>query len=625
MPVHNSDVEEIFNRVADLLEIKGENPFRVRAYRNAARAVAGLSHSAADMIAAGEDLTQLPGIGKDLAGKIEQIVKTGALPLLADLRKEVPGELSDLMKIPGLGARRVAALHDQLGVTTLDELEQAARDGRIRRLAGFGKKTEQRILDELGRRHGEETQRIKLATAEQIAGPLVDYLKRTKGVREVVVAGSFRRRRETVADLDILAACTRGSNVMDRFVEYDEVDRVIAKGDTRSTVVLRSGLQVDLRVVQQVSYGAALMYFTGSKQHNIALRTIGLRKKLKINEYGVFKGRKRVAGRTEEEVYGKIGLPYIEPELREDRGEVEAAQKGTLPNLVKLEDIRGDLHVHTNRTDGPSDQRTRAVSGGHERGHEGCSGQRLRPGGKRASGPPRSERHALQDGQRYGGQGCAVHRHAQTQRSRFHAIWRRSGAARLAGSGRCHQYQKPEGAQEASEEVEGHTRTRSMDFKKNPKLNFKEVGKLSEAEARDEIDALREGIECHDCLYYVKDRPEISDETYDKLFRRLQELGEDISRNVRTIGAVPLHLRGGRQETPSFLAVRGEVFMRKDDFQKLNRKRIVESMGGRVASSVSGETDFVVAGDRPRSKLNEASDRGVKVIDEKRFKKLVHS
>jgi len=352
MPVHNSDIEEIFNRVADLLEIKGENPFRVRAYRNAARAVAGLSHSAADMVVAGEDLTQVPGVGKDLAGKIEQIVKTGTLPLLADLKEEVPGELSDLMKISGLGAKRVAALHDQLGVTTLDELEQAAKDGRIRQLAGFGKKTEQHILDELGRRHGEETQRIKLTAAEQIAGPLVDYLKRTKGVREIVVAGSLRRRRETVADLDILATCARGSNMMDRFVEYDEVDRVIAKGDTRSTVVLRSGLQVDLRVVQQVSYGAALMYFTGSKQHNIALRTIALRKKLKINEYGVFKGRKRVAGRTEEEVYGKIGLPYIEPELREDRGEVEAAQKGTLPKLVTLEDIRGDLHVHTNRTDG---------------------------------------------------------------------------------------------------------------------------------------------------------------------------------------------------------------------------------------------------------------------------------
>ena len=352
MPVHNSDIEEIFNRVADLLEIKGENPFRVRAYRNAARAVAGLSHSAADMVAADEDLTQLPGIGKDLAGKIEQIVETGELSLLADLRKEIPGELSDLMKIPGLGARRVAALHEQLGVTTLDELEQAAKNGRVRRLAGFGKKTEQHILDELGRRHGDQTQRIKLAVAEQIAEPFVDYLKRTKGIKEIVVAGSYRRRRETVADLDILATCAKGSKVMDRFVEYDDVERVIAKGDTRSTVVLRSGFQVDLRVVQQISYGAALMYFTGSKQHNIALRTIALRKNLKINEYGVFRGRKRVAGRIEEEVYAKIGLPYIEPELREDRGEVEAAQKGTLPGLVKLEDIRGDLHVHTNRTDG---------------------------------------------------------------------------------------------------------------------------------------------------------------------------------------------------------------------------------------------------------------------------------
>jgi len=352
MPIHNSDIEEILATVANFLEIKGENPFRVRAYRNAARTIQGLSQSAAEMVRAGQDLSELPGVGKDLAGKIAEIVETGTLRLLTELQGELPAGLTDLMKVPGLGPKRVAVLYKELGVTTLDDLAQAAEQGRIQGIAGFGRKTEQHILEETAKLRRTQAKRISLVVAEQVAGPLVEYLEQTPGAHEIVVAGSFRRQKETVADLDILATCEKNTKVMDRFVNYEDVRQVVSQGGTRSTVILRSGVQVDLRVVPQASYGAALLYFTGSKEHNIAIRKIGLAKKLKINEYGAFRGKKRVAGRTEEEMYAKVGLPYIEPQLREDRGEIEAARKGELPKLLDLRDIRGDLHVHTKRTDG---------------------------------------------------------------------------------------------------------------------------------------------------------------------------------------------------------------------------------------------------------------------------------
>jgi DNA polymerase (family 10) len=253
--------------------------------------------------------------------------------------------------LPGLGPKRVRALYDQLGVRDLADLQRAATKQRIRELSGFGVKTEQRILEAL-RRHAGVERRHKLSDVEDIADSYVAHLKAIPGVKEVIVAGSYRRRKETVGDLDILVACKKGSPVITRFVEYDEVSDVISQGTTRSTVLLRSGLQVDLRVVAQVSYGAALYYFTGSKAHNIAVRTIAVKKKLKINEYGVFKGKRRVAGRTENEVFKAVGLRYIEPELRENRGEIEAAKKNRLPRLVSVSDIRGDLHAHTNATDG---------------------------------------------------------------------------------------------------------------------------------------------------------------------------------------------------------------------------------------------------------------------------------
>ncbi|MCF8084273.1 MAG: DNA polymerase/3'-5' exonuclease PolX [Deltaproteobacteria bacterium] len=351
MPVQNADVSEIFNKLADLLDIQGANPFRVRAYRNAARTVTSLPRNVADMIQENNDLSELAGIGKDLAGKIQEIVQTGTLSQLEEVEKETPSELNQLMNVGGLGPKRVKALYQELGIRNLKELKAAAESQKIRDLEGFGEKTEQQILEELQQMDGSEV-RIKLLEAEQRAEPLVDYLKKTKGLKEITVAGSFRRKKETVGDLDILVTCKKGSKIMDRFVRYEDIRKVVSQGTTRSTVILRSGLQVDVRVLPQVSYGAALHYFTGSKSHNIAVRKIGTKKGLKINEYGVFKGDERIAGKTEKEVYDQVGLPYIEPELRENRGEVEAAQKDELPSLLTLKDIRGDLHSHTKATDG---------------------------------------------------------------------------------------------------------------------------------------------------------------------------------------------------------------------------------------------------------------------------------
>ncbi len=335
MPVHNADIATIFEEIADLLEIQNENPFRIRAYRNAARQVEGMGVPVADMVAKGEDLTELPGIGDDLAAKIKEIVATGRCQALEKLRKQVAPSVTELLKIPGLGPKRVRTLYDQLKVKTIDQLAKLAKAGRIRELAGFGAKTEQTILEALAA-HITQQKRFKLAIAAQYAEPLRKFLEQAAGAQQVVLAGSYRRFKETVGDLDILVTAEEAGKVMDRFTAYDEVRKVLAKGDTRSTVILQSGLQVDLRVVDPECYGAALQYFTGSKAHNIEIRRLGQQKQLKINEYGVFKGDKRVAGKTEESVYRAVDLPWIAPELRENRGEIEAARAGKLPRLVEL-------------------------------------------------------------------------------------------------------------------------------------------------------------------------------------------------------------------------------------------------------------------------------------------------
>ena len=361
MPVHNADITAIFEEIADLLEIQGANPFRIRAYRNAARILGDLPQEARMLAERGDDLTRLPGIGADLAGKISEIVTSGRCSLLERLRKELPPAITELLKIPGLGPKRVKALYHDLDVQTVEQLHRAAQDGRIRALPGFGEKTEQNILQAV-EAHAAQNRRFKLATAAQYAEALRAFLQAVPGVLQVTVAGSFRRMRETVGDLDILVAAAPGSPVMQRFTSYDEVAEVFSAGETRASVLLKCGMQVDLRAVAQESYGAALHYFTGSKAHNIAIRRSAQQLGLKINEYGVFRGQKRIAGDSEESVFRAVGLPFIPPELREDRGEIEAARANRLPRLVELSDLKGDLHVHTNASDGHDGLRDMALA-----------------------------------------------------------------------------------------------------------------------------------------------------------------------------------------------------------------------------------------------------------------------
>ena len=343
--VENREVAELLDRLADLLEIEGANPFRVRAYRNAARTVRDLPQSLAALVAEGKDLAELPGIGRDLAQKLVGIVRTGRFPALEEARSRVPAGLAELVELPGVGPKRARALYDELGITTVEELAAALRAGRVHGRHGFGEKTEQRLLHELERRKGPE-RRAVLAEVEPVAQALVQHLRGARGVKRAVVAGSYRRRRESVRDLDVLVTATDPAAATERLLSFEDVEEVLAHGPTRSTVRLRSGMQVDLRVVGEESYGAALCYFTGSVAHSVAVRRLAQRAGLKLNEYGVFRDAERIGGRTEREVFSLLGLPYIEPELRENRGEVEAALERHLPKLLKERDVRGDLRVH---------------------------------------------------------------------------------------------------------------------------------------------------------------------------------------------------------------------------------------------------------------------------------------
>jgi DNA polymerase (family X) len=362
MPSHNADIAAIFEEIANLLEIQGANPFRIRAYRNAARTIGELSTEAYAMVGKDEDLTRFPGIGHDLSAKINEIISTGRCALLDRLRTELPPAVTELLKVPGLGPKRVRHLYHDLDVQTVEQLYSAARDGRIRVLPGFGEKTELHILQAV-ETHTDEIYRFKLAVAAQYAEALRSHLAAVPGVKQVTVAGSFRRMRETVGDLDIIVTAVPGSNVMQYFTSYDEVTEILAAGPTRASAILNCGLQVDLRVVAEESYGAALHYFTGSKAHNIAVRQIAQKRGLKINEYGVYQGKTRIAGESEESVYRAAGLSYIPPELRENRGEIAAARSGRLPCLLELSDLRGDLHVHTDATDGHNTLLEMAIAG----------------------------------------------------------------------------------------------------------------------------------------------------------------------------------------------------------------------------------------------------------------------
>jgi DNA polymerase (family 10) len=352
--VHNADIARAFDEIADLLELEGANPFRIRAYRNAARVVGELQLDLAARLAEGGELPKLAGIGEDLAAKIGEICSTGTCEALEELRGHFPPGITELLRLPGLGPKRAALLHEKLHVDSLEDLKRAAGSGKLREVPGFGEKTEQKLLEAVEARLS-KSRRFKLAVAAQYAEPFAKYLGAT-------VAGSYRRMKETVGDLDFLIASTKPAEAIERFVKYAEVKDILARGTTKASVVLASGIQADLRVVAPESFGAALHYFTGSKAHNIAVRRMGMALGLKVNEYGVFRGTKCIAGKTEESVYAAVGLPYIEPELREMQGELQAAREGTLPRLVTLEDLKGDLHAHTSATDGRATLREMALA-----------------------------------------------------------------------------------------------------------------------------------------------------------------------------------------------------------------------------------------------------------------------
>ncbi|MFP4036273.1 MAG: DNA polymerase/3'-5' exonuclease PolX, partial [Desulfobacteraceae bacterium] len=352
--MENARIAKLFNEIADLLELQGGNEFRVRSYRSAARTVDELPERLEDLVSRGEDPAGLPNIGKSTAGKIREILERGTCRTLEDLRKEVPAGLTELLRVPQLGPKKAALLYRSLGVGSLEELRSAAESGSIRDLPGMGVKTEENILRGLKTLES-AAGRILYHTAAQYAAALGRLLENTGSVVKWEIAGSFRRGRETVGDLDILVQSNDREEVADLVEAHKTVAEVSARGDEKMSFRLESGLQVDLRFFEPESFGSALAYFTGSKAHNIALRKRAQAKGWKLNEYGLFKEERRLAGSTEESVYRRLGLPWIPPELREDRGEVEAADEDRLPELISLDQVRGDLHCHTSRTDGKND------------------------------------------------------------------------------------------------------------------------------------------------------------------------------------------------------------------------------------------------------------------------------
>jgi len=346
----NTEIAEIFDKIADILDLLNENPFRIRAYRKAGENIKELTEDVADLAGLGE-LTKIPGIGRDLAEKIEEFISTGKIMNYEKLKEKVPEELIRLLGIQGVGPKTLAKLNKELGVKNIEDLERALEREQILKLRGMGDKKVEDI------RRGVEIfkksrERMPLGIALPLAEEIVREIRKIPGTKGTAVAGSVRRMKETIGDIDILTIAEDGKRVVETFAKLPFVKEVFAAGDTKGSVVLESGIQVDLRVVESESYGAALQYFIGSKTHNIKLRTIALEKGLKINEYGVFRGDKKIAGETEEEIYKTLGLQWMPPEIREDRGEIEAAQNGELPNLLEHEDIKGDLHIHSRWSDG---------------------------------------------------------------------------------------------------------------------------------------------------------------------------------------------------------------------------------------------------------------------------------
>jgi len=348
----NQFVADILFQIADLLDLKGEIFFKTRAYRMAAQTIEVLEEDIADIVKE-KRLKDIQGIGDALAKKITELVQTGRLEYFERLKKEIPAGLLDMLNISGLGPKKVSALYHKLEIKTIPQLEKACIAGKVRSLEGFGEITERNILR--GIKLKEKTSgRVLLNLATEDGESYIQYLKDCKQIKRLSIAGSLRRRKETIGDLDILASSDKPDKVMEFFTNYNDVQRVLLKGSTKTSVLLNDNLQVDLRVVKDESFGAALQYFTGSKEHNVKMRSIAIKKGYKLNEYGLFKkdSEKIIVGKDEEDIYKKLGLLYIEPELRENRGEIEASFEKKLPNLVKYTDIKGDLHIHSNYSDG---------------------------------------------------------------------------------------------------------------------------------------------------------------------------------------------------------------------------------------------------------------------------------
>ncbi|MBI2088042.1 MAG: DNA polymerase/3'-5' exonuclease PolX [Deltaproteobacteria bacterium] len=350
--MRNSDIAQIFREIALYLEMQ-EEPFKPRAYEKVAYALEALEEPVEELYKRGgiKELRNIPGVGQAIGEKIEEIIRTGKLKYYEDLRKEMPVDIHGLTAIEGVGPKSVKVLYEQLGIKGVDDLERAARSGKIRGLPHFGEKMEQKILkgiEFLKQGSG----RFPLGSVLPLVAEIEERLRGLPEVEAVTVAGSVRRRKETIGDADLLAISSKPERVMDYFTSMPEVMHVHGKGMTKTMVKLKNRMDVDLRVVPKESFGAALSYFTGSKDHNVALRRIAQEKGLKLNEYGLFRGEKRVAGETEEEIYKALGLSYIPPELRENQGEVEAARKGKLPEFIAYGDLRGDLQIQTTWTDG---------------------------------------------------------------------------------------------------------------------------------------------------------------------------------------------------------------------------------------------------------------------------------
>lgn len=342
----------MFNDIADMLEIQEESPFRITAYRRAARALEGLTEDIA-AVAARDALEDIPGIGKGTAEKIAEFLQTGTCRYYEELRASLPPGITTLMTVPEVGPKTALLLHDRLGVTSIEELEQACKDGTVSKLPRMGAKTEENILKGIALlRRTQERQPIGRVLPH--AQEILDALRGLKEVKQISLAGSLRRMKESIGDIDILVTSSTPEPVMDTFTTLPRVKQILAKGPTRSSVILDTGVQADVRVVEPESYGAALQYFTGSKEHNVRLREKAVKRGLKVNEYGVFrvKGDRRIAGETEEDVYQAVGLIWMPPEIREDQGEIELAERGGLPTLISLKDIRGDLQMHTRWSDG---------------------------------------------------------------------------------------------------------------------------------------------------------------------------------------------------------------------------------------------------------------------------------